>query len=90
MAGDVVREARNALARLRRAVEKAERELGAVEGALRHAEGADFPEGEFGAATASLAAVAGFVEEQAERLEAKMLEAGGLEPGRIRRTGGVA
>lgn len=90
MAGDVVREARNALARLRRAMGKAERELDAVAGALRHVEGADFPEGEFEDAAARLAAVAGLVEEQAERLEAKMLEAGGLEPGRIRRTGGVA
>ncbi|HET9983325.1 MAG TPA: hypothetical protein VFQ38_07050 [Longimicrobiales bacterium] len=90
MAVDGVREARNALARLRRAVEKAERELGAVDGALRHAEGSDFPEAEFEGAAGSLAAVAAFVEEQAERLEAKVLEAGGLEPGRIRRTGGVA
>jgi hypothetical protein len=36
-------EARKALNRLRRAVEKAARELEALVGALRHAEGEDFP-----------------------------------------------
>ncbi len=83
-----VREARRALTRLRRAVEKTEAELGAVRGALRHAEGADFPAAEFDDAAANLAAVVQFVDEQAERLEEKILHSGGLEPGRVRRTGG--
>lgn len=86
--GVAEREARRALARLRRAVEKAARELDAVAGALRHVEGGDFPAAEFEAASSHLAAVAEFVEEQAERLEEKVLQAGGLEPGRVRRTGG--
>ena len=35
----------------------------------------------------SVDAVVRFVDEQAERLEEKILHAGGLEPGRVRRTG---
>lgn len=82
------REAKRALQRLRRAVEKAEQELEAVAGALRHAEGADFPVEAFDQAAGNLASVASFIDEQAERLEEKILHAGGIEPGRVRRTGG--
>lgn len=82
------RDAKRALVRLRRAAEKAAQELDAVAGALRHAEGNDFPVDAFAAAEAHLDAVIGFVDEQAERLEDKILHAGGLEPGRVRRTGG--
>jgi hypothetical protein len=89
MAESAEKEARRALTRLRRALEKADRELADVQGALRHAEGADFPVGEFDSAAAHLRDVAQFVDEQAERLEEKILHAGGLEPGRVRRTGGV-
>lgn len=83
------REARRALNRLRRALEKAVSELEAVRGALRHAEGEDFPASDFDGAGAHLEAVDAFVEEQAERLEEKILQAGGLEPGRVRRSGGL-
>lgn len=82
-----MKEARRALTRLRRAVEKARSELGAVDGALRHAEGEDFPESEFGQADEWLARVEQFVDEQEQRLQDKILHAGGLEPGRIRRGG---
>lgn len=82
------REAKRALQRLRRAVEKAEQELEAVAGALRHAEAGDFPVDAFDEAAARLAAVESFIDEQAERLEEKILHAGGIEPGRVRRTGG--
>jgi hypothetical protein len=85
---DTVSEARRALNRLYRAVEKAARELEAVEGALRHAEGTDFPVDAFAAARSHLDACGAFVEEQQQRLEEKILHAGGLEPGRVRRTGG--
>ncbi len=88
MSDPAVREARRALQRLRRAAEKAETELGAVRGALRHAEGADFPEADFEQAAAHAAALLTFCDEQAERLEDKILHAGGLEPGRVRRSGG--
>ncbi|HUF51378.1 MAG TPA: hypothetical protein VMN60_11115 [Longimicrobiales bacterium] len=82
---DAAREARRALTRLQRALEKADAELSAVEGALRHAEGADFPAAEFGAAQEHLNGIAGFIEEQELRLQEKILQAGGLEPGRVRR-----
>jgi len=81
------REARRALSRLRRAVEKATRELGSVEGSLRHAEGRDFPAAEFDEAGAHMRAITDFIDEQERRLEEKILSAGGLEPGRVRRTG---
>lgn len=92
MADPVLSEVRRALTRLRRAVARAAVELEGVEGALRHAEGRDFPAAEFDAAAAQLRGVEAFVEEQAERLEEKILHAGGLEPGRVRRrgTGGPA
>jgi hypothetical protein len=89
MSDTAEREARRALARLRRSIEKASHELEATRGALRHAEGDDFPAAEFDQALAHLEAVVNFVDEQAERLEEKILHAGGLEPGRIRRSGGV-
>ena len=79
-------EARKALNRLRRSVEKTEHELDAVANALRRAEAEDFPETEFAGARSHLAAVIGFIEEQAERIEEKILSSGGLEPGRIRRS----
>jgi len=82
------KEARRALVRLRRAVEKAGQELGAVAGALRHAEAGDFPEESFGVVRTHLDAVESFVDEQEERLAEKILHAGGIEPGRVRRTGG--
>lgn len=89
MSDAAVREARRALARLRRAVEKTEHELAAVRGALRHAEGEDFPVAAYDGAGDHLRAVLAFVDEEAERLEEKVLHAGGLEPGRVRRTGGM-
>jgi hypothetical protein len=78
-------EARKALNRLRRAAEKARRELDALEGALRHAEGSDFPEEEYRGVDAMLSRLEDFTEEEARRLQAKILHAGGLEPGRVRR-----
>lgn len=79
-------EARKALARLRRAVEKVDHELSAVEGALRHAEGNDFPADAFAEVQSKVADLTSFIDEQAERLEEKILHSGGLEPGRIRRS----
>ena len=90
MATSAEGEARKALNRLRRAVEKAARELEAVAGALRHAEGGDFPAQAFEDARRALEGVNDFAEEQSQRLEDKLLQAGGLEPGRVRRTGGLA
>jgi exonuclease VII small subunit len=82
------KEARKALNRLRRALEKGVRELEALEGAIRHAEGEDFPESDYEASREQLQAIMDFLEEEGRRLEAKILETGGLEPGRIRRSSG--
>jgi hypothetical protein len=79
-------EARKALNRLRRALEKTSHELQAVRGALEQAEGSDFPHAEFESAQNHISALDTFIDEQAERIEEKMLSAGGLEPGRIRRS----
>ncbi len=87
MSDEATRQARRALQRLRRAVEKATHELGGVEGALRHAEGRDFPVDAYAAADQQLSALLDFVDEESARLEDKILAAGGLEPGRVRRTG---
>ena len=81
-------EARRALNRLRRSAEKALQELDALEGALARAEAEDFPAESYRDARAQLAALLEFTEEEARRLQEKILHAGGLEPGRVRRTGG--
>jgi hypothetical protein len=83
---DAAKDARRSLNRLSRALEKAESELEAVAGALRHAEGADFPVAEFDAAAEHIRSIATFVEEQEQRLQEKILHAGGIEPGRVRRS----
>jgi hypothetical protein len=79
------KEARRALNRLRHALEKADAELDAVAGALRHAEAGDFPAAEFEQARMHVRFVAQFVDEQEQRLQEKILHAGGIEPGRVRR-----
>ncbi len=79
------REARKALNRLRRALEKGLREMDALEGALRNAEGEDYPADDYGRLRQDLTSALGFLEEEGRRLESKILEAGGLEPGRVRR-----
>ncbi|MEX2529130.1 MAG: hypothetical protein WD960_00020 [Gemmatimonadota bacterium] len=79
-------EARKALNRLRRAVEKGARELDALRGAIRHAEGDDFPASEYAEADAKMEALLAFVDGEAERLQEKVMRAGGLEPGRVRRS----
>lgn len=69
------------MARLRRSMEKAARELTEVERVLQPEEGRDFPSGAFAGAASHLQGVRDFIDEQAERLEAKLLEAGGLPGG---------
>ena len=81
-------EARKALNRLRRASEKALQEMDVLEGALARAEAEDFPRDAYAAARARLGELVEFVDEEAQRLQDKILHAGGLEPGRVRRTGG--
>jgi len=78
-------EARRSLNRLRRAVEKADRELGSLEASLKHAEGSDFPEERYEQVRHALRLAVFFTEEEGTRLAEKLLRAGGLEPGRVRR-----
>ncbi len=78
-------EARKALNRLRRAVEKAQRELETLDGALRRAEGSDFPAEAYAEVFEGLGRILAFTEEEGSRLQEKILHAGGLEPGRVRR-----
>lgn len=89
MATSAESEARKALQRMRRAAEKTLRELGALEGALERAEGEEFPVERYAEVRRHLDAVAGFVDEEAQRLQEKILHSGGLEPGRVRRSGGL-
>lgn len=79
-------EARKALNRLRRALEKSRRELEALTGAIRHAEGSDFPVAAYEEAEAGLSRLLEFSEEEGQRLQEKVLSSGGLEPGRVRRS----
>ena len=81
-------EARKALNRLRHAAEKALRELDSLEAALVPAEGDDFPRESYDGLRTRLGELMEFTEEEARRLQEKVLHAGGLEPGRVRRTGG--
>ena len=81
-------EARKALNRLRRSAEKALLDLDALEGALVRAEAEDFPRDAYAAVRARLAELLDFTDEEASRLQEKILHAGGLEPGRVRRSGG--
>ena len=78
-------EARKALNRLRSSVEKALRELSVLEGALARAESEDFPRGIYARARSQLTVLLDFTDEEARRLQEKILHAGGLEPGRMRR-----
>jgi len=60
--------------------------LESLQGALRRAEGQDFPREDYDVARERLEVTLDFLEEEGRRLEAKILQAGGLEPGRIRRS----
>jgi hypothetical protein len=80
-------EARKALNRLRRSAEKALLEMDALEGALARAEAEDFPREAYAAMRARLDELLQFTDEEASRLQEKILHAGGLEPGRVRRGG---
>lgn len=87
MSDAAISEARKALNRLRRASEKTLQELDKLQGSLRHAEGDDFPSGQYEQMREHLAAVHIFIDDEAQRLQEKVLHSGGLEPGRVRRSG---
>ncbi len=58
----------------------------ALEGALSHAEGDDFPRAEYEKASEAIRRVLDFTEDEGSRLQEKILHSGGLEPGRVRRS----
>jgi len=79
------KEARRAVGRLRRALEKSLREMEALQGAIRRAEGEDFPLDAYDEARGRVDELLAFLEEEERRLREKVLVSGGLEPGRVRR-----
>jgi multidrug resistance efflux pump len=79
-------EARKALNRLLRAVEKSRREMDTLAASIQHAEGDDFPMERYDEVARDLDRVTEFVHEEGRRLQNKILQAGGLEPGRVRRS----
>lgn len=85
MSGEAASEARKALNRLRRAVEKSIRELDSLEEAISRAEDSDFPDEAYARVRSRMDEIKAFAGEEARRLQQKVLLSGGLEPGRIRR-----
>lgn len=59
--------------------------MDALQGALAHAEGTDFPAETYDEMNASIRRILDFTDEEAARLQEKILHSGGLEPGRVRR-----
>lgn len=80
------RQAKRALNRLRRSLEKCIREMDALDGAIRQAEGVDFPASDYDEARDGVARLLQFLDLEETRLREKVLAAGGLEPGRVRRS----
>ena len=80
-------ETRRALARLRRAVEKARREVRGLREALDRSEADGFPGDDYAGMDEHLAAVTELVSREQARQQAKILRAGGIKPGRLRRQG---
>ncbi|MDE2763303.1 MAG: hypothetical protein OXQ94_10605 [Gemmatimonadota bacterium] len=80
-------ETRRALARLRRAVEKARREVRGLRETLDRAEADGFPGDDYTAMAEHLDAITELVNREQSRQQAKILRAGGIGPGRLRRAG---
>ncbi|MCE2398001.1 MAG: hypothetical protein J4F34_02985 [Gemmatimonadetes bacterium] len=83
-------EARRGLARLRRAIEKARREVRGLRAALAQAEADGFPGDDYAEMDRHLAAAAELVLREASRQQAKVLRAGGIAPSGVRSRGGPA
>ena len=79
------KEARRALNRLRRSLEKSSREMDTLQAAIRHAEGDDFPADDYDHVESLLSEIESFLEEEERRLREKILHTGGLESGRVPR-----
>lgn len=85
----VEKELRRALQRLRRTLEKAEREVDALHAVLQRGESDDFPSEEYADARRRIGELRDWIDQETGRLRMKILESGGIEPGRIRRSSGA-
>ena len=80
-------ETRRALARLRRAVEKARRELRGLRDLLDRSEAGSFPGDDYAEMDEHLAALTELVNREQARQQAKILRSGGIAPDRLRCSG---
>jgi hypothetical protein len=80
-------EARKALNRLQRALEKSRRELRSLSGAVERDGTSDHPAAAYSEAEAQLEALLAFTRDEGARLQERVLRGGGLEPGRLRSFG---
>jgi len=83
-------DARKALNRLRRALEKGRRELTSLADAGQRVEGGSFPAAEYRDAESQMDRILDFLSEEERRLQASLLRRGGIDVGRVRRQGGGA
>ena len=79
-------ETRRALARLRRAIEKARREIRGLRELLDQSEAESFPGDDYAEIDEHLSAVTELVNREQARQQAKILRAGGITPNRLRRS----
>jgi hypothetical protein len=82
-------DARRALNRLRRALEKSRRELESLAEAGQRLEGRDFPVSDYREAENQMDLILEFLSEEERRLQARLLQGGGIDAGRLRRSSGV-
>ncbi len=81
-------ETRRALSRLRRAVEKARREIRALQQLLEQSEAEGFPGDDYAEMDEHLGEVIELVNREQARQQAKILRVGGIRPGKLRRASG--
>ncbi len=79
-------ETRRALARLRRALEKAKREVRGLRQGLDESEADGYPGDDYAEMEGHLDAVTELVNREQARQQAKILRAGGIGPGRLQRS----
>ena len=81
-------ETRRALARLRRAIEKARREIRGLRELLDRTEAESFPADDYAEMDEHLSAVTELVNREQARQQAKILRAGGIGANRLQRSAG--
>ncbi|MDE2676498.1 MAG: hypothetical protein OXI76_01185 [Gemmatimonadota bacterium] len=79
-------ETRRALARLRRALEKARREVRGLREGLDESESDGYPGDDYAEMEEHLGAVTDLVNREQARQQAKILRSGGIGPGRLQRS----